>query len=545
MRGRTLAAMVAQPDPFRVPPPAIAAPRPFVERRRRSRRAADQLADEERLLLAHALDVLARDAPAEERLADLLGLVAQVAGASRAAVLAEGPDRRVAVAIGRDEDPAAGDALAAWLDAHAARTRTERAAAGPAPVAIVRSRASPVGSPVAVGMPRPFAIVEVPGAGGIHLGFELPAPAPPAELARRFPGALARHAAIALALVTAQVAEEAALAALRAAEGERARFVSTVAHELRAPLAGLGGYLDLILDGRVGDDAVEREFLERSRAIVGGMGNLVGDLLERAQLEAGSLRLETAPFSLADACARVRDGLEPVAAGRQVHLVADLPARIRTAVADGRRVEQACTNLVANACKFAPPGGLVEIAARFVGPVAIVVVRDDGPGIPPDDRERIFEPFARLAEHERVAGTGLGLPIARDLARAMGGDLGVASVPGSGSAFVLALPAVRGTNADAIAGTLADVLEAEEVGLEERAVLRAIHATDRRTAPGATAPRPPAAGAAGPTKGAAAPAGRAALPDRPVPPPAAERPLVHGRDRVVHNPEPVVDRGGG
>ena len=269
------------------------------------------------------------------------------------------------------------------------------------------------------GMTGSFAVVEVPGAGRIHFGFELPAPAPAAEIAGRFPGALVRHAAVALALVTAQVADETALAALRAVEAERVSFVSTVAHELRAPLAGLGGYLDLILEGRVGDPAVEREFLERGRAIVGRMGDLVGDLLERAKLEAGSLRLEMAPFSLADACARVRDGLEPVAAGRQIRLVADLPARIRTAVADRRRVEQACTNLVANACKFALPGGLVEIAARFVGPVGLVAVRDDGPGIPPDDRERIFEPFARLAEHERVGGTGLGLS---DRARPCAGD---------------------------------------------------------------------------------------------------------------------------
>ena len=120
----------------------------------------------------------------------------------------------------------------------------------------------------------------------------------------------------------------------------------------------------------------------------------------------------------------------------------------------------------------------------------------------------------------------------------MGGDLGVASVPGSGSAFVLALPAVRGTNAGSIAAALAATLDAEEVALEERAVLRAIHATDRQTAQGAAAPRPPTARAVVLTAPAAPPGHRA-------PPPAAAGPLVHGLDRVVHNPGSIVDRGGG
>lgn len=137
------------------------------------------------------------------------------------------------------------------------------------------------------------------------------------------------------------------------------------------------------------------------------------------------------------------------------------------------------TNLAGNACKFVPDGGRVEIAARLEGDVAILVVRDDGPGIERSDRERIFRPFARLDGHERVPGTGLGLPISRDLARAMGGDIDVASVPGSGSSFVVGLPAAAEVGRAVVTAAIATALDREEAALEERAILAAIWAGGR------------------------------------------------------------------
>ena len=132
------------------------------------------------------------------------------------------------------------------------------------------------------------------------------------------------------------------------------------------------------------------------------------------------------------------------------------------------------TNLVANAIKYTPRGGLVKLEARPGAVAAFVVVRDDGPGISIEDRARIFEPFVRLAGHDRVTGTGLGLPIARDLARAMHGDLGAASVPGVGSSFVLALPGAADVSGATVAAAIAAVLDDEELALEEEAVLAAI-----------------------------------------------------------------------
>jgi two-component system phosphate regulon sensor histidine kinase PhoR len=375
--------------------------------------------------------------------------------------------------------------LAAWLDASSDRSRAQRAASGRARISVVEAdapRDGPIETEVratADGHNRSYAMMAIPSAGDVVLGFEFDEPPPPGELARRLPPQLARHAAVALALVSEQLAAERELASLRAMETEQARFVSTVAHELRTPLTGLRGYLELILGDRVDDPAVEREFLERSRAIVGSMDELVGDLLQMSRIESGSLDLELEPFSLAEAVSQAAAGLLPIAIERDVRLQTTLPPRLGAATGDRRRVEQILTNLTHNALKFTPSGGCVEIEGRFEGVVALIVVRDNGGGIAVDDRIRIFERFQRLAGHERITGTGLGLPIARALAREMGGDLDVASVPGSGSAFILVLPGPAATDRVAIAAALDRTLTAEEVGLEERAVLRAIGGRSR------------------------------------------------------------------
>jgi signal transduction histidine kinase len=468
--------------------PIVAAPPLFVDRRLGSRRAEDREAHEERALLARALDILAGGADAQTRLAGILDLLAETVGARRAAVLADGVERRSAVALAHGEDASAANDLAAWLDASSDRSRVQRAASGRARVSVVVADAA-TATPAerethrAIGGDdRSYALLPIPSAGNVVLGFEFDEAPPPGELARRLPPQLARHAAVALALVSEQLAAERELASLRAMEAEQARFVSTVAHELRTPLTGLRGYLELILGDRVDDLAVQREFLERSRAIVGSMDELVGDLLQLSRIESGSLDLELEPFSLAEAVHQVAAGLLPIAIEREVRLRTTLPHRLGAATGDRRRVEQILTNLGHNALKFTPSGGGVELEARFDGSVAVVVVRDDGAGIAADDRIRIFERFQRLPGHERITGTGLGLPIARGLAREMGGDIDVASVPGSGSAFTLVLPGPTATEPEVIAAALERTLAAEEVALEERAVLRAIGGRSRRGA---------------------------------------------------------------
>lgn len=474
--------------------PAIPAPSPLAERRRAFRRSEDLGAHEERALLARALDVLAGPGDAATQVAEILALVARVVGARRAAIVTDRPSRQVLVGAVPGEDPAEARELAAWLDARADRPAAVRAAASPAEVTIVRTRRGHAGGAVpdasrGATVDR-FLRLDVPGA-EIQLGLELASPEHATIVAARLPPSTLRHLLAALAAATGRAADEAERAQLRARERERERFVSMVAHELRTPLAGLGGYLDLLAGGALDDPGIGREFVERGRGIVEGMAALVGDLLEMSRIEAGSLRLEFEAISLAEVCERALAPLAPLAAARGIRLVTDLPPRIRTARADRRRVEQIVTNLAANACKFSPPGGLVEVHARVDGPAALVVVRDDGPGIERADWERVFRPFARLDGHERLPGTGLGLPISRDLARAMGGDVAVASVPDSGSSFIVGLPAVADVPRPVVAAAIGVAADAEEVELEERAILRALRAGGRSASRAAAPSRAP------------------------------------------------------
>ncbi len=462
------------------PGPAIGAPAPFVERRLDSRRSDDRLSWREATLLARSLDILVADLPAGARLAGLLELLAETVGARRTAVLSDSTGRRIAVLAGNGEDPAQAMALAAWLDANAPGSRADRAARPPAAIEIARSGSAAAAAGTAAGTAAgQYAMVEIPSSGRVILGFDLADPADIEGIDRRLPPQLARHAAVALALVTRQMAAEHEAADLRARDQERERYVSTVAHDLRTPLTGLAGYFELIAEGRVEDVAVRTEFLERSREIVDTMGELVSDLLEMSRIEAGNLGLELAPFSVADVARRVRDSLQPIALKGNVELRADLPPRVRAALGDRRRVEQILTNLGANALKFSPQGGTVEIVGWFVGPVALIAVRDEGAGMTAADRARVFERFYRLPQHMRITGTGLGLPIARELARAMGGELDVASVVDSGSSFVLALPGPAEVAPELVRATLDAALTAAEVQLEEAAVIRALRATGR------------------------------------------------------------------
>ena len=489
---------IVSPARTRPKPPVVPLPRPFVERRIRLRRAADRAAHHEAVLLARSLDLLAGPGPAERRLGGLLALLARVAGAQRAAVLAEADGRRIAVGVAPDEDPAAAEALAAWLDAHAPRSRSARAATGPASVARIvavatgevaqrdddgatrsgalseaaarhggsRARASRAAAVRGRSTPGPARepvpwLCPVPESGGTVLGFHFRSTRAAKAAADRLPPALARHAAVALALVTAQLLEERELDLLRARETQRQRFVSTVAHELRTPLTSLAGYLELIIGDRVPDPVDRREFLERSRGLVDVMGALVADLLEMSRLESGNLELEIAPFSGAEAAQTVITALHPQALDAGVTLQGRLPSRLRTVLADRRRVIQVLTNVTGNALKFTPPGGHVALSLEFVGPIALFAVRDDGPGISAMELERVFERFFRAPGTTTVSGTGLGLSIARDLARAMGGEIAAASDTGAGATFLIALPTTAAAGDEILIGVLREAQRAE------------------------------------------------------------------------------------
>jgi signal transduction histidine kinase len=170
---------------------------------------------------------------------------------------------------------------------------------------------------------------------------------------------------------------------------------------------------------------------------------IINDLLNFTRIEAGQVVYEKARVPLRKAIDAIASMLDPQAAEKGLALTLERCPEGLAATADRARTEQIILNLCTNALKFTPPGGRVELTCERRGPMVAVLVSDTGVGIPPDQVERIFEPFVQLGRDltSRHEGTGLGLAISRDLARGMGGDLAVQSEVGRGSTFSLTLPA--------------------------------------------------------------------------------------------------------
>ncbi|MDX1447517.1 MAG: HAMP domain-containing sensor histidine kinase [Acidimicrobiia bacterium] len=238
----------------------------------------------------------------------------------------------------------------------------------------------------------------------------------------------------ALAGVTRHVLREAdATAEAQRREADfRAGLASMVAHELRNPLAGIRGFVDVLRQSGDGLPREERsEYLEIIGSQVASLEGIVEDLLVAVQSDRGTLTVGETEFDVAALTRRLVSELEPDF--RESVLVEADGAVV--AVGDPARVGQIVRNLLSNARKYG--GDRVTVGVSRHDGQAQVVVHDDGSGVSPDDEERIFERFEGTAKGS--GGYGLGLPIARDLAQAMGGDLRYRRGPGA--TFVLTLPA--------------------------------------------------------------------------------------------------------
>ncbi len=225
---------------------------------------------------------------------------------------------------------------------------------------------------------------------------------------------------------------------LRLARLDRARreFIANASHELRTPLFSLGGFLELLDDEEL-DEATREEFLATMRDQVKRLSKLATELLDLSRLDAGHIDLEREPVSLAATARLVADDFGAVARQSRHELTVDVDEDA-VALADEQRVVQILRNLVENAFVHTPPGTQLRLrTGRNDG--VVVAVEDDGPGIPLEQRQQIFERFYR-GDGTRASGSGLGLAIALELAEAMGGTLEVESRPGR-TVFSLALPA--------------------------------------------------------------------------------------------------------
>jgi signal transduction histidine kinase len=229
-------------------------------------------------------------------------------------------------------------------------------------------------------------------------------------------------------------------AARRDLERQRDEFFSSVSHDLRTPVAAIKVAIGLVLANLPRDmPAASRRLLGNVDLAADELAGLIEDLLEMARLQAGRIELWRSSVDLRDVIVRALRALEPLieARGQRVHFAP--PADPVTASVDAERLGRALRNLLGNAQKYGRENGTISVAVERLGSEVQISVTDDGPGIAPDDQERIFERFYRVGA-SGSAGSGLGLAIARGLAELHGGRLWVESAPGQGSTFRVALP---------------------------------------------------------------------------------------------------------
>ncbi|HEX7269907.1 MAG TPA: ATP-binding protein [Streptosporangiaceae bacterium] len=215
----------------------------------------------------------------------------------------------------------------------------------------------------------------------------------------------------------------------------RRALVADVAHELRTPIAVLQAGHEALLDG-VAEPTPSQ--LASLRDEVLRLARMVGDLQTLAAAEAAALQLALRPADLADIAATAADSL----AGRFEAIGVSLERRLDPAkiLADPGRLHQVITNLLTNALKFTPPGGQVTLRTGLDDGDAVLQVTDTGVGIPADELPHIFDRFWRGQGAARVSGSGIGLSVAAELARAHGGHLTASSQPGHGTEMTLTLP---------------------------------------------------------------------------------------------------------
>lgn len=220
----------------------------------------------------------------------------------------------------------------------------------------------------------------------------------------------------------------------------RDSVLSVVAHDLRSPLATIVMAADLIRNSSV--DEKTRHFVDIITRAAHQADALIKDLIEVTQLESGELRLHLATEPLAYLLSSVTEVFEPQALDAGLLLAADTGSvRHLSVQVDHDRFVQLLNNLISNAIKFTRPGGSVLVSAAARGDHAVISVTDTGVGIDANELPHVFERFWQ-ADHHRRAGAGLGLAIAKGLAEAHGGQIGVSSRAGEGSSFWFTIPLV-------------------------------------------------------------------------------------------------------
>jgi two-component system phosphate regulon sensor histidine kinase PhoR len=231
------------------------------------------------------------------------------------------------------------------------------------------------------------------------------------------------------------------LTRLKQLERTREEFVANVSHELRTPLSLIKGYVETLIDNARNDPEITGRFLKIIERNTQRLDLLIQDLLTISALEAGRIKLNLQPVNVRQIAEKVLGDLKTRAGTKNIKIVNCVPDL--TATADENRLEQVLANLVDNAIKYGHEQGMVSIGGQKDDGYQIeIFVQDDGPGIPPESLDRVFERFYRVdkARSREQGGTGLGLSIVKHIVQSHGGKVWVKSELGKGATFFFTLP---------------------------------------------------------------------------------------------------------
>ena len=232
------------------------------------------------------------------------------------------------------------------------------------------------------------------------------------------------------------------LTRLKQLERQREEFVANVSHELRTPLSLIKGYVETLLDGAQNNPEVAERFLKIIERNANRLDLLIQDLLTISALESGRMKLELSAVGLRALAEKVFTDLHSKADSKNMKLVNELPEIVTRG--DLNRLDQVLTNLVDNAIKYGRAEGGVTVGGRKLDDGRLeIFVRDDGPGIPAEALDRVFERFYRVdkARSRDQGGTGLGLSIVKHIIHAHGGEVWAESELGKGATFFFTVPA--------------------------------------------------------------------------------------------------------
>ncbi|MFH1417721.1 MAG: HAMP domain-containing sensor histidine kinase [Planctomycetota bacterium] len=223
----------------------------------------------------------------------------------------------------------------------------------------------------------------------------------------------------------------------------KSQFLANVSHELRTPMTSIIGFAELLRESATAEGGRTLRYSENIMSSGRMLLGIINDLLDLAKMEAGKLELHIVQVNMQDMASNLVDFMRPLAEKKSLQLVSVIPPDLPVIESDAGRIQQILYNLLSNAMKFTPEGGVVELKLASVDETHIsIIVRDTGIGIPSDKLSEVFEKFRQLDDSmtREHSGTGLGLAISKELVSLLAGSIAVASAVGKGSEFTVVLP---------------------------------------------------------------------------------------------------------